>query len=122
MAMKSRKIKKETTFGSEVIHGLKDFFRSTRRGELVTIRTVKLDLEPGEYSSQQIKTLRQRLGVSQALFAQFLAVSVDLVQAWEQGKSVPSAMARRLLDDISADPHAWLQRHAKISQMRRKSA
>src|SRR5678815_75241 len=99
MPHKTRKIKKETTFGSEVIHGLKDFFRSIGRGEVVTIRTMKLDLEPGDYSVQEIRTLRQKLGVSQALVAQCLAVSVDLVQAWEQGKSIPSPMARRLLDD-----------------------
>jgi putative transcriptional regulator len=122
MASNYRKMKKETTFGADVIHSLKDFLRSARRGEVVTIRKIKLDLQPGQYSAEQIKGLRQRLGVSQALFAQFLAVSVDLVQAWEQGKSVASPMARRLLDDISADPQGWLRRHARIAHTRRKSA
>ena len=95
MSAKPVKIKKETTFGAEVIHSLQDFFQSVKRGETMSVRTMKLDLEPRNYGAEEVKLLRAKLKVSQAIFAQLLAVSVDLIQAWEQGKSVPSPMARR---------------------------
>ena len=44
---KPRRIKKETTFGDEVVHGLTDFFDAVGRGETITVRTLKLDLSSG---------------------------------------------------------------------------
>ena len=48
--------------------------------------------------------MRERLGVSQGVFAHLLGVSVVLVKSWEGGVRKPSPMARRLMDTIQADP------------------
>jgi DNA-binding transcriptional regulator YiaG len=48
------------------------------------------------------------MGVSQAVFARLLGVSVVLVKSWEAGTREPSPLARRLLDTIRANPPAWL--------------
>ena len=65
--------------------------------------------EPGEYPPAAVKRLREAMGMSQATFAQVIGVSRILVQSWERGVRVPSPLAARLLDTISADPSAWLK-------------
>src|SRR5690606_4338999 len=50
-----------------------------------TCRTVKLDLQPKPYDAEDVKKVRQILGASQAIFAQFLGVSRGAVRDWEQG-------------------------------------
>ncbi len=71
-------------------------------------RTRVLVPEPREYTSQDIRLLRQRMNVSQGDFGQLLGVSRILVQSWEQDIRQPSPLARRMLDTISRDPAAWL--------------
>lgn len=108
-------IRKETTFGQDVLHGLRGFFKAVGRGEPITVRTVRLELEPRRHAAADVKRIRRRLGVSQAIFSQLLAVSVKLVQAWEQGLRRPEPIACRLLDDIEADPRRWLARLEKAA-------
>lgn len=99
----------ETTFGDEVVNSLNDFFAHVERGEPITVRTIKLNLQPSEYTAEDVRCIRTKLGVSQAIFAQMLAVSVKAVQSWEQGDQTPTGPARRLLDDMNHDPKRWLQ-------------
>jgi putative transcriptional regulator len=101
-------IRAETTFGDEVLEGLNDFAESIKKGEPITIRDVTLELEPDEYDAEDVRVTRQKLGVSQAVFAKLLAVKVKTVQAWEQGDHPPSGIARRLLDEINQDLPRWL--------------
>ena len=75
-----------------------------------TCRTIKLQLEPQSYGPQQVKEIRKLLGVSQAIFAQFLGVSVKAVSAWEQGAKNPSDMACRFMDEIRHNPQYWQER------------
>ena len=65
--------------------------------------------EPGAYAPGELRALRVRLGVSQSVFAGLVGVSKSLVEHWEAGIRVPSAMARRLLDAIAADPRGFLR-------------
>jgi len=48
--------------------------------------------------------------LSQALFAQFLGVSIATVQAWEQGVKAPAKMACRCMDEMLRDPAQWQRR------------
>jgi len=75
--------------------------------QMFTVRTVEIP-EPNVYSARQIRAIRDSLGVSQAVFAHLLGVSVILVKSWERGSREPSPLARRLLDTIKADPSRWL--------------
>ncbi|MCA9285412.1 MAG: helix-turn-helix domain-containing protein [Phycisphaerales bacterium] len=77
-----------------------------------TMRTVDLEIEPSEYSSERVRETRERLNASQAVFAALLGVSTKTVQGWERGSSPPK-MARRLLDTINDDPASWLARLAR---------
>lgn len=108
MKKKTRKIKKETTFGDEVLHSLNDFVGAVERGERITIRTLKLSLHPAEHGPDDVKLARRVLGhVSQAIFAQLFGVSVKTVQSWEQGERQIPGPARRLLDDINTNTEHW---------------
>jgi putative transcriptional regulator len=72
-----------------------------------TIRRVEVPDPPAEYSAHAVRATRDKIGVSQSVFAHLLGVSTILVQAWEQGNRVPAAWARRLLDEVNHDPKRW---------------
>lgn len=55
---------------------------------------------PPAYSAKEIIQLREKYGVSQAVFAALLNVSVSTLQKWEQGQKEPSAAAHRLLQVV----------------------
>jgi len=79
--------------------------------EKYSCRRVMLDLNPHTYNAKAVKATRKLLRVSQALFAQFLGVSVKTVRSWEGGKT-PSDMACRFMDEIQRNPDYWRKRLA----------
>ena len=58
------------------------------------------DLEIKEISPAQIKRLREKAHVSQAVFAAVLNTSVSTVQKWEIGDKKPSGPSLKLLSLI----------------------
>lgn len=74
-----------------------------------TCRSIELKLAPAEYDAKAVKKTRNQMGLSQAVFAKYLGVSVKTLQAWEQGKKVP-LIARRFMDEIRRDPKRVLER------------
>lgn len=74
------------------------------RGEL-PLRTTVVPNRPPVMSAQAIQRLRQRLEMSQGLFARTLNVSTNTVRSWEQGERKPSQAALRLLQILAANPH-----------------
>jgi putative transcriptional regulator len=101
----------------EIVAGMRELERMMDEGkkpnEMFTARTVEVP-DPAIYRAAQVRKLRHDLGVSQAVFAHLLGVSVVLVKSWERGVRQPNLMARRLLDTIRADPPRWL---ATVRQM-----
>jgi len=75
-----------------------------------TCRTVKLNLEPQEYTPDLVRATRNVLSASQAIFAEFLGVSVKTVRDWEQGIEHPNRLACRFMDEIRRNPEYWRQR------------
>ncbi len=59
-----------------------------------------LAVPPPDYSAEGIRLLRERLRVSQAVFAAYLNASLSTVQKWETGEKCPSGAALRLLSVI----------------------
>jgi len=57
-----------------------------------------LKLEP--VAPAQIRALRERTRMSQAVFARHLNTSASTVQKWETGEKHPSGMALKLLDVV----------------------
>lgn len=57
-----------------------------------------------EFSPEEIKNIRNELGLTQSLFAAVLGVSVKTVEAWETGTNQPIGSARRMISLIHFDP------------------
>jgi putative transcriptional regulator len=69
------------------------------------------DVTPGD-----VRALRQRLGLSQPVFAQALNVSAATVQHWEQGHKRPSGAAKRLLEVVAEDPQIIVRRVGEVAR------
>lgn len=48
-------------------------------------------------SAREIRAIRERAGVSQAVFAEHIGVTTGLVSKWERGEKQPSRMALKML-------------------------
>jgi putative transcriptional regulator len=70
--------------------------------DTITLREIEtLCLPPiKRYSSDDIRALRQRVHMSQAVFARVLNVEPVTVQKWEQGAKKPSGASLRLLQIV----------------------
>ncbi len=62
-----------------------------------------MDSTPGDSFPSQIKQLRSRLGLTQAMLAERLGVSFPTVNRWENRKSVPSQLSWNRLLEISGE-------------------
>ncbi len=68
-------------------------------------RKTKIAVKPVEtFSSEDIKLIRQSVGLSQVVFASSLGVSKKTVEAWERGRNRPEGPSRRLLQLIRDNP------------------
>lgn len=74
------------------------------RVKKIRIDTTDIPQNPKEYQAGDIKNLRNKLNCSQNLFAVYLNVSLNTIQAWEQGTRSPSHAALRLLEIIDKGP------------------
>lgn len=105
--------------GKKIVDRLKNFAETLEQGENITdkftCRTIKLNLEPSPYRAELVKEARELLGASQAIFAQFLGVSVKTVHDWEQDRKRPKEVACRFMDEIRRDPGYWLNRLRELS-------
>lgn len=64
----------------------------TLKRKTVTIIPVK------NYDANSVKRIRNDIGFSQKLFANYIGVSKKTVEAWESGLNQPSGAASRLLN------------------------
>lgn len=56
-----------------------------------------------------VRTLRERMGLSQAAFAALLGVSLRTLQDWEQGRRKPTGPAYALLRVATRHPEALIE-------------
>jgi putative transcriptional regulator len=56
------------------------------------------NLEVDVFAPQQIKSLREKVNLSQSIFAAVLNISVSTVQKWEIGDKKPSGSSLKLLN------------------------
>lgn len=100
--------------GAEMIAGLAAFRDALASDEPIgarfTVRTVSLDIPSRSYSADDVRRVRLGFGASQAVFAEFLGVSVKALRSWEQGTRPVPRIACRFLDEIVASPELWARR------------
>jgi putative transcriptional regulator len=61
-----------------------------------------------------VKSIRQRMGLTQAAFAAQFGFSVGTVRDWEQGRTQPEPTSRVLLTVIAKEPEA-VQRALEVA-------
>lgn len=94
--------KPQPPLGRRILQGLEEGLAFCR-GELALKTTVFLD-EPPPMTAAGIIQLRERLRVTQSVFAQMLNVAPRTVQEWERGLRTPAHSSLRLLQVIEKRP------------------
>ena len=64
---------------------------------------------PEAFTPTRVRTIRDRLNASQAVFADLLNISASTVRAWEQGQRTPDGPSLRLLEIAEHEPAALLR-------------
>jgi len=91
---------KEQDF-DELVRSVKQAGR-IKKGQLAPSR--RFEFEP-----EDVRSIRQELGLSQSEFALLIGVSVATLQNWEQGRRRPEGPARALLRIAATKPKALLE-------------
>jgi DNA-binding transcriptional regulator YiaG len=101
--------------GDLLVHSMTEA-RDGARGHAgkLTLKTAEI-CDPSRFDAAAVHKLRDRLGLSQGLFAKLLGVSRKLIEAWEAGRRTPSLMACRLLDAISRNPSVYVRRRRRAA-------
>ncbi len=86
---------KKRNIGQEILDGI----RAIKAGKGKR-RTVDV--------TQDVQSIRERMGLSQSAFAALLGVSARTLQDWEQGRRQPTGPARSLLRVADRHPEALL--------------
>ena len=86
---------KKTTFGADLIEGMK-LVLAHRRGPI--------QLEQVWPKAIDVKAIRKRVKMSQSEFAQTYGISKRALQEWEQGGRQPDSAARAYLTVIAKEP------------------
>ncbi len=89
-----------------LIEGIDDL----KAGKKLTVRTAALPDPPPELAPKDIISLREKLKLSQQVFANLLNASVKTIQAWEQGRKKPSGPSLRLLQIARNYPEALISK------------
>jgi putative transcriptional regulator len=70
---------------------------------------VKKNAEPSritEFAEPEVKSIRDKIGLSQTRFAGLIGVSKRTLENWEQGRRHPTGPARALLRILDKDPES----------------
>lgn len=95
-------MKKRNLF-AEISEGF-DALKDAREGKL-TLRTSKFEAVPmAEVSAEEVKAVREKLNLSQSVFALRLRTKIKTLQNWEQGRARPNAQASLLIKMLERYP------------------
>lgn len=69
-----------------------------------TLRTHRTSIKPVSMTPAEVKAVREKLKLSQAVFAQYLHTGVTTLQNWEQGLAKPNKQAVLLIKMVDKNP------------------
>ncbi len=89
--------------GEGIIEGLNQAV-AYEKGKKKGVRVKSYTVQPlPKFRGPDIKKIRNKLNLSQSMFAKILGVSIKTVEAWEAGTNEPMGPAKRLLSIIKSD-------------------
>ena len=84
---------------SEMFNSIMSSFDETiKASKAGTLKTKFVARPVSKYNGEDIKKIRNSLGLTQLIFADVLGVSKKTVEAWESNKSNPSGPALRIME------------------------
>lgn len=87
----------------EITAGLQAL-RDEREGKITLKKHTAEKITAPELKSGELVELRQKLNVSQAVFAQYLRINKRTLENWEQGRAKPNAQAAVLIKMVEKYP------------------
>jgi len=100
--------KSKNKFFEDIRDGMAGLIDDLRNDRPLTQREVEIP-EPATMTAAEIIRLRKEtLKVSQHVFARLINVAPQTVQAWEQGRNLPTSATLRLLELSEANPNFLL--------------
>jgi putative transcriptional regulator len=93
--MPKKRAADETSFGADLIEGIKTILEHQRG---------TVDLEQVWPKPVDVKAIRKRVKMSQAEFSKAYGISKRALQEWEQGGRQPDSAARAYLTVIAKEP------------------
>jgi DNA-binding transcriptional regulator YiaG len=108
--------KKMSPAGEKIVAAFQEAIDEMRSGKSLpgrlTVRSYNAEFVRPSYGPEDVRRVRDLLGMSQVVFARFLGVDPNTVRSWEQGTRPPSSIARRFMGEIEENPTYWRQRIA----------
>lgn len=86
-----------------ILNGLTQAIEYERDNNTKVKRRVIMISPIKNYSGDEIKSIRNKLNLTQSAFAEVMGVAVKTVEAWESGKNTPQGPAQRVLELIVKD-------------------
>lgn len=107
MSKTDKTLATETTYKSNILAAIHETASDLNDVGLLEKRTLRrfdaLCLTPVcSLTPEEIRELRQREHLSQAVFARYLNVTVGLVSQWERGEKSPSGASLKLLSLVKS--------------------
>ncbi|MFC3116730.1 helix-turn-helix domain-containing protein [Cellvibrio fontiphilus] len=78
--------------------------RDEREGKITLKKHAAEKIAAPELKSGELVQLREKLNVSQAVFAQYLRINKRTLENWEQGRAKPNAQAAVLIKLVEKYP------------------
>lgn len=93
----------ERSLFDELSQGMKDW--SDYNAGKITLKTHTVSLKKNtSMSPNELKAIREKLRLSQAVFADYLHTGITTYQNWEQGRAKPNKQALLLIRMVEKDP------------------
>jgi len=81
-----------------------DHLKKARLGK-ATLRTIEVEFKPAAtIEAEEVVAIRERLNLSQNVFAKCLRTKVRTLENWEQGRAKPNAQAALLIHLVDRYP------------------
>ncbi len=94
-----------------IVSGLNEAIKYEKEGALKGARRRRVTIMPvPHYGANTIKSIRNKIGLSQLAFAKALGVSKKTVEAWEAGRNEPQGPAQRILELLQKESNL-LEKH-----------
>lgn len=95
---------KDLSIGEGIISSLEEAIKYEKGEKIKGLKSHSYTVAPlPDYKGKEIKEIRNKLGLTQSIFAYVFGVSIKTVEAWESGRNHPAGPAQRMLSILESD-------------------